>query len=247
MPGEVPLTPGKTYCAEFAPFPANEPYNAAVVNHPLNEYPQGSAWRDGKAIPTRDLEMTIVEYQDCPVLPPWPKPVEVANRNLLENGHFEADLAKGQSAVPPGWSRWSSGKTTFWYGRYGRDGSGAARVIGGNINDTRIDGGYVQPVAGLDKRKTYCLSGWSASSAMSDARYLSAIGYDPTGQTADPKAQTIIWGVTGRFTALYEQVIFRGIRPTNNAISVWTHGANKEVGNSIFTVDFDDFGLVEEK
>jgi hypothetical protein len=227
-------------------FPASEPYNPAVVNHPLNAYPSGTAWRDGKAVPERDLELTVIEYKECPVLPPLPKPVGTTERNLLNNGAFEAGLTNGQSAVPPGWARWSNRPTTFWYGNYGRGNSGAARVIGGNINDTRIDGGYVQQVTGLDKGKTYRLSGWSASSVMSNARYLSAIGYDPTGQTNDPKAKTVVWGVTGRFTALYEQVVFRGIRPTNNTLSVWTRGANQEVGNAIFTVDFDDLWLEED-
>jgi hypothetical protein len=205
------------------------------------------AWRDGKPVLERDLEMTVLEYKDCPAPPPLPKPAGIAVGNLLANGSFESGLTNGQSSVPPGWARWSTRQTTFWYGNYGRNGSGAARVIGGNINGTRIDGGYVQQVTGLATNKTYRLSGWSASSVMSNSRYLSAIGYDPTGQTTDPKAKTIVWGITGRFTALYEQAIFRGIRPANGTISVWTRGASQEIGDTIFTVDFDDFGLVEDK
>lgn len=247
QPGEVELQPGKTYCLEFVTCPPCKGYNVSVVNHPANAYPDGQAFRDGQPVPDKDLEMTVVEYVEParPRVPPEPHRPE--GRNLLTNGDFEQGTASEENAQdPPGWKRWSAGSTAFWYGRYGRDGTNASRVIGGNINDTRIDGGFVQQVSGLKAGRSYCLSGWTCSSAMTDRRYLSAIGYDPTGQVENPKAATIVWGLTGRRSFLYDQLVFPGIKPKGNRISVWTRGHNNEVGDLVFTVDFDDFALVEE-
>ncbi len=247
QPGEVELQPGKTYCLEFVTVPPYKGYNAAVVNDPRNAYPHGNAFCDGKPVMDKDLEMTVVEY----VSPGKPRkpvpPYEPKGRNLLTNGDFEqGTLSDADAPDPPGWKRWSTSATAFWYGKYGRNGSNASRVIGGNINGTKIDGGFVQTVSGLSRSKSYCLSAWICSSTHADKRYLAAVGYDPTGQVANPKAVTIIWGLTGRRSAMYDQIVFHGIRPKGNSISVWTRGHNKDVGDLIYTVDFDDFALVEE-
>ncbi|MDM8007363.1 MAG: hypothetical protein QUV05_14585 [Phycisphaerae bacterium] len=248
QPGEVELQPGKAYCLEFVTCPPCKGYNVSAINHPANAYPNGQAFRDGQPVADKDLEMTVVEYVEA-AKPRVPKePYRPEGRDLLINGDFEQGTASQENAQdPPGWKRWSTSPTAFWYGKYGRDGSNASRVIGGNINGTKIDGGFVQQVVGLKRGKSYCLSGWTASSAMSDKRYLSAVGYDPTGQTDDPKASTIVWGLTGRRSHLYDQVVFPGIKPQGNTISVWTRGHNKEIGDLIFTVDFDDVSLVEEE
>jgi hypothetical protein len=191
--------------------------------------------------------MTVVEYAslDKPRKPA--AAYEPKGRNLLTNGDFESGVpSESDAADPPGWTRWKTSNTAFWYGKYGRNGSNAARVIGGNINGTKIDGGFVQKVSGLNRNKTYCLSGWTCSSTHADKRYLAAVGYDLTGQTANPRAATIVWGLTGRRSAMYDQIVFRGIKPKGTSISVWTRGHNNDVGDLVYTVDFDDFALVEE-
>lgn len=249
QPGEVQLEPGRTYCVEFRATAPCRGYSGGLVNHPENAYPNGMAFRDGKPQPDKDLEMTIVEYAKAapaPKLPVTGCSPEAAN--LLTNGDFEKGAPNQSNDYdPPGWKRWKSRDTAFWFGTYGRDGSQAARVIGGSINDTRIDGGYVQRVAGLDGRKTYCLTGWTSSSAQTDQRYLSAVGYDPTGQTDNPQATTIIWEGTGRRSTSFEQVTIRQIRPKAGVVSIWTRAMNRDVGDQTFTVDFDDFRLVEKE
>jgi hypothetical protein len=247
QPGEVELQPGKTYCAEFVTIPPYKGYSAGVVNDPRNAYPDGNAFRDGKPVPDRDLEMTVVEYAKVEK-PRKPAPAyEPKGKNLLVNGNFEGGVvSESDAADPPGWKRWKTADTAFWYGKYGRDGSNASRVIGGSINGTKIDGGFVQAVSGLKSNKRYCLSGWTNSSALTDKRYLSAVGYDPTGQVTDPKARTITWGLTGRLTGKYEQIVLHDIQPQGDSISVWTRGHNQDAGKLVFTVDFDDFSLVEE-
>jgi hypothetical protein len=89
------------------------------------------------------------------------------------------------------------------------------------------------------------LSDWVCSCAQTDKRYLSAVGYDPTGQTANAKASTVIWEGAGRSSARFEQIVIDHIRPKSDAVSVWLRGANKDVGDATFAVDFDDFVLEE--
>lgn len=246
QPGEVRLEPRKTYCIEVVAVPPSKGYSAGVVNHPANAYPDGTAFRNAKPVPDKDLEMTIVEYADLAAPPAEPPTYEPRGRNLLVNGDFEQGTASEQDAPdPPGWTRWTRRPTAFWYGRYGRNGTNAGRVIGGSINGTKIDGGFVQRVGGLSREKRYTLSGWVAASAQADLRYAEAIGYDPTGQVADPTAATIVWQHAGRLSFAYEQVVVRDVRPKGDAISVWTRGTNRDVGDRIYTVDFDDFALVE--
>lgn len=247
QPGEVSLTPGKTYCVECVAISPSKGYNVAVINSPNNAYPRGMAFRDGVPVANQDLEMTIVEYKTCPK-PVTNNPVhEPKGKNFIVNGGFEGGIPNEQNAQDPsGWTRWNTRQTSFWYGKYGRNGSNAARIIGGNINDTCIDGGYVQRVTGLDSKKTYCLSGWTSSSAKTDMCYMTAVGYDPTGQTSDPNSPTIVWKLAGRRSFIFDRVVFMGIRPQTDSISIWTRGSNNQVGDLVFTVDFDDFALVEE-
>lgn len=76
--------------------------------------------------------------------------------------------------------------------------------------------------------------------------YMTAVGYDPTGQTSDPNSPTIVWKLAGRRSFIFDRVVFMGIRPQTDSISIWTRGSNNQVGDLVFTVDFDDFALVEE-
>ena len=246
LPGEVTLVPGKTYCATFTPVKPSKYYSASVVNHPKNTYKDGIAYRDGKKRSELDLEMTVVEYKKSTAAKRLPGIYKPKGRNLLANGDFEQDEPNQDSNYdPPGWQRWQTRKTAFWYVRDGRNGSGASRVIGGNINDTAIDGGIVQQVPGLDRKKRYRLSAWVAMSAITDKNYLAAVGYDPTGQTSDPQAKTIVWTAAGRRSFAWEQIVIDDVVPRGSSISVWTRGCNAKVGRLTFHVDFDDVVLEE--
>jgi len=248
LPGEVELTPGKTYCAEFIPVRPSTYYSVSVVNHPKNLYPHGTAFRDGKPYGDTDLEMTVVEYKKSGTPLPAPVVYQPKGENLLTNGDFEQGKPnRVDSYEPPGWKQWHTAPTAFWYDTFGRNGSNSSRVIGGAINSTAIHGGLVQRVENLDSNKHYRLSGWVAASGMTDKNYLTAIGYDPTGQTNDPDADTIVWKAAGRHSFDWEQIVINNIRPKDSAISVWTRGRNVTVGRLIFTADFDDLVLENEK
>jgi len=243
-PGEVRLRPGATYYMEVAAVAPSEGFNPYKVNHPLNAYPDGCAYRSGQACEQVDLEMTIIEYAAAgPVWRVPARPQPPRGPNLLKNGDFESGKATGQDSAPPDhWQPWSRAQTAFWYGPYGRGGSLAARVIGGNINGTSIDGGYVQRVGGLDPAKRYRLTGWCSSSCQTDAVFACYVGYDPTGQTDEPDAPTVVWTEMGRFSHEFEFYQSGPIAPRRDAISVWLRGKNlKPV--ALFFVDFDDFAL----
>ncbi len=244
LPGEVQLTPGKTYCVEFVPTPDCKGYSGSGVNHPANRYADGMAFKDGKPLEDQDLELTVVEYKDAGDSPKTITPYSPGRRNLLTNGSFEGGTRnQSEAKAPPGWQKWKRAPTAYWYGPYGRNNSSAGRVIGGSINGTTIDGGFVQRVGGLDARARYTLSGWASTSVPTDARCLAAIGIDPTGQIDDPTAETIVWGLLGRDSGVYEQVVFDAIRPRGDALSVWTRGRNSKADVGVFAVDFDDLSL----
>lgn len=245
LPGEVQLEPGRTYCVEFEATDDCKGYSGSGINHPANLYPDGIAWRDDKPLPEEDLELTVVEYKDAGKTPERDRPYNPRGRNLIVNGGFE-DGRDNQDAAedPPGWKSWMSKETAFWYGPYGRHRSKAARVIGGSINGTTIDGGFVQRVDGLDRQASYTLSAWASTTVPTDARCLAAIGYDPTGQTENPQADTIIWGLLGRDSRVYEQIVVEDIQPRSDAISIWTRGRNTQKDVGTFAVDFDDIALV---
>jgi hypothetical protein len=76
--GEVKLTPGGTYCAEFTTMETAESIGDFVnfkkqvndrkpgfnpyLRHALDPFPDGEAWRDGREKAARDLDMQVVEY-----------------------------------------------------------------------------------------------------------------------------------------------------------------------------------------
>ncbi len=246
VPGDVQLRPGATYYMEVSAVSPSEGFNPYKVNHPLNAYPDGCAYREGQARKQVDLEMTIIEYAAAGE--PWragARPGVPKGKNLLKNGGFEIGKATGQdSAAPDHWQKWRTARTAFWHGRYGRNGSLAARVIGGNINGTSIDGGYVQRVDGLDRSKPYRLTGWCSTSCLTDQVYGTYVGYDPTGQTKDPSAKTIVWTEMGRLSHEFEFYAGGPIRPVGDAISVWLRGRNRRP-EALFFADFDDLVLEE--
>jgi hypothetical protein len=165
---------------------------------------------------------------------------------LLRNGDFERGDPGREATepVPDDWRKWEVARTAFWFDKYGRGGSLAPRIIGGNINDTAINGALSQRVAGLDPTKRYQLSGWVSTSLQTDNEYATYVGYDLTGQENDADAKTIVWTELGRFANEYELYVSPPLQPQGDAISVWLR-ARSTVAHDLFYSDFDDFALVE--
>jgi hypothetical protein len=253
-PGEVPLTPGGTYCIQVTAVEPKGPgvedigFNPSFFHLADDAYSQGMACKDGERQPEVDLEMTIVEWTTSPPLPkPPPAPVPPdPSKNLLKNGDMEDGQPGNEgNPVPEGWTRWKRRPTAWWYGKdFGRNGTLGIRVIGGAINGTKIRGGIVQRVDGLSPAKEYRLSGWVRTSNVTSNRHAAYIGFDPTGQTDDPFASTVKWIPTGDLSGVFEQVFSEPFRPSRDSVSVWTRGENEDT-TEVFTVDFDD--LVLEK
>lgn len=252
-PGEVPLQTGKTYYMEVeATYPTalgveHPGFNPMAFHLPDDAYLHGQAYRDGQAVEGTDLEMTIVEWDTSPQRPAstaTPVPGD-PSRNLLENGSMELGRQGTEGdPLPAGWSGWSTRKTAYWFGdEYGRDGTRGSRVIGGSINGTRIRGGLVQRVDGLNPAARYRVCGWAKASHLTSHRHAAALGFDCTGQTENPDAPTVHWLEWGRTTGAFELVCSPGIKPETAAISVWTRGENEDIGE-VFSVDFDDLSLV---
>jgi hypothetical protein len=246
-PGEVPLTPGETYYAEFRGLPPTNGFSPFQMIWPLDRYDDGQAYRERVARPEMDLEMTVMEYAtEAGPSPMPPERTVVEGKNLLRNGDFEQGTPGRDTTepVPDDWKKWTISRTAFWFDKFGRDGSLAPRMIGGNINGTKINGALSQRVAGLDPAKRYQLSGWVSTSLQTDNEYATLVGYDPTGQETDPDAATIVWTEMGRFAKQYELYVSPPIEPEKDAISVWLR-VRSTADSDLFYSDFDDFALVQ--
>jgi hypothetical protein len=106
-----------------------------------------------------------------------------------------------------------------------------------------VDGGYVQGVSGLDRLATYRLCGRVRSSWPVDPEHQCQVGYDPTGQTRDPHAGTIVWTSLPGLHGVFVPYRSSPIRPAGDAISVWLRGRSTPEDAFPFTADFDDFRL----
>jgi hypothetical protein len=243
QPGEVPLEPGKTYCIQWRS-QGKARYRGGIVNNPANAYANGMAFLDGTPQPDADLEMTLIEYSQPAPTTTQPAPYTPTNANLMMNGDFEQGQPTQDAKDIVGWTRWESAPTTWWYGPYGRNKSQAIRAVGGSINGTKMDGGLVQRIDGLSAAKTYRLSGWVTSNMPSDMQFLAAIGCDPTGQTTDSTAPTIVWEPGVRECERFDQVVIQDIHPNSGSVSVWLRAANKTAEQIVFT-SFDDLVLEE--
>lgn len=251
-PGEAPLEPGADYYVELT---ATQPASPGVEDpgfSPLSfvleddTYADGVAFQSGEPRLDVDLEMTIVEWDSSPPVPParpTPTPPDPAG-NLLRNGNMNrGETGLDTHPVPESWTKWNNGNTAYWFTEeHGRNDTPGSRVIGGSINQTEIQGGIVQKVGGLDPDQDYRLSGWSRTSRLTDKWYKTFIGFDLTGQTADPFAPTVQWKEMGRITYEWEQAVSGNIRPKADSISVWTRGENHSK-LELFWSDFDDFVL----
>lgn len=251
-PGEVPLEPGKTYYAELeGTYPlqkgAEGPgFSPMPFSQADNRYAGGHAVRDRVAQPDTDLEMTIVEWTTSPerkadaetLTPPDPA------RNLLPNGDFnDGTPGRDNHPVPTGWAKWNTRPTAWWYEEeFGRNGTLGVRLIGGSINGTNIQGGIVRRVEGLDAKTQYRLSGWVNSSHLTSHMHAAYIGFDPTGQTGNALAPTVVWLEAGAVSNRFEQILSPPITPVSDAVSVWVRAENPNIHDT-FTVDFDDLIL----
>lgn len=269
LPGEVPLEPGKTYALEFETLenyesvhdfmnfkgmpsddrPGFNPY----IKMPPDEYPHGTAYKAGTRMDF-DLDMQVIEYAHNPK--EWDKAVEP--RNLLANGRMNmGTLSSSQDdpGNPIGWKPFETDPSTqqvfvvdpndlqspnrilrVWGG-----GSYGNNPLGGN-NKT-ADGGYVQSVDGLERTDTYRISGQVRCSWATDISHQVYVGYDPTGQTEDSTADTIVWEVLPSLSGVWMDYLSAPVRPAEDSISIWLRGSTSRNDGFPFKADFDNFGL----
>lgn len=242
-PGEVELEPGETYALEMESYGQDGGFNP-VRKHPPDEYDKGEAYFNGTEKADYDLDMQIIEYQNHD--PDWPQAVE--DENLLKNGDMEAgelDPEDKDHSKPDGWERFTlDPETSFWYYADGtKQDNRVISVIGGGINGKTVDGGYIQRVDGLRPEETYRVSGWLRSSWAVNDEHQGFIGWDATGQTQDPKSESIQWTVLPNVHDTFVHYTSDPIRPATGAISVWLRGRTTSTANAPFIVDFDDFTL----
>ncbi|MBN1417653.1 MAG: hypothetical protein JXP34_02695 [Planctomycetes bacterium] len=260
-PGEVPLEPGATYAIEFesienretlrghinikgqrsTEIPGFTPYRKV----PPDAYPHGTAFLGGTEPVDFDLDMQILEYENCPG--DWARAVD--SENLLPNGDMEAgalDPDEPGNGRPDVWKPFAIDPGTVH--RYAVDGMDAAnrilRVLGGGATGKTVDGGFVQRVDGLSRHETYRIAGRVRSSWAFAVEQGCLVGFDPTGQDADPKAATIIWTPLPLLHGVFVPYASEPIRPSRDgAISVWLRGWTTRTDDVPFRADFDAFTL----
>jgi len=258
-PGEVPLDPGETYAVEFEsienPFTmaneAPEGTESIPKTSGLNPYAKvspdiydnGAAWHLGKEKTDYDLDMQIIEYEHAGL--DWES--AVADGNLLLNGDMETgelEPADPGSGTATGWGEFTiDPKTTHQYVASEAGGNRFLRIIGGGANERTVDGGYVQRVDGLSASETYRLAGTVRSTWAVDHRHRCSVGWDPTGQTEDPEAESIVWTLLPDRHGEFVPCSSDPIRPIENSISVWLRAWTDLDRDHPFITDFDDFEL----
>jgi hypothetical protein len=260
-PGEVRLEPGETYAIEFESMenhtslsgyanikgvesevnPGFNPYRKV----PPDDYRQGTAYLGGKEEMDFDLDMIVVEYEHH--VDDWDR--AVLPENLVRNGGMESgerDEDDPQVGSAYGWERWAvDEKTSFAYLTDGPEHTNhIIRVFGGARTGKTVDGGYVQRIDGLNHAETYRLTGKVRSSWPLDHEHVTSVGYDPTGQMDDPKADSIVWTPFPPVHSVFHEYESGPIRPENDAISVWLRGWTTMTGGYYpYRADFDDFAL----
>lgn len=239
-PGEVVLEPGERYYLKLQSGGMN-----CYLAPAASEYAEGIAYRDGAVLP-RDLYMNIYEYdeQAAPVVPSGP--LSVWERTpLLINGAMEEGATGTGGQIPDGWIQFRlSGSPTYWFEQYGMAGTKAARLIGGAINDTVFDAGLVQRVDGLNPERTYQVRGHLASNLGISLLHWGMIGYDLSGQTANPNAATVRWIPLGGLSEEWKGWESPALRPSGSSISVWLRAGTTSRSYTFF-VDFDEVALDE--
>lgn len=259
-PGEVPLTPGQTYAIEFESIENYEtlfgyvnikgvesevaPSFNAYQKADFDEYPHGTSYRDGVEMPF-DVDMQFIEYAHA--ADNWGAALEA--ENLAANGDFEQGRLEPDNkgaARTDGWETFAiDPSTSFWYmTEPPEETNRMARVIGGGINNTTVDGGYVQRVDGLDPMADYVLTCDLRSSWRTGEKHALYIGYDRTGQTEDPRAETVVWSkALPPIQGLWRPYRSEPIAPVSNSISLWLRAWTSEPGGYPFKADFDNVAL----
>jgi hypothetical protein len=259
-PGEVPLEPGKTYAIEFESIENYETLHGFVNikgevsndkpgfnpyrKQPPDAYARGAAFRLGKEPMGFDLDMQVIEYEWA--ADNWPQAVHA--ENLLTNGDMQAGGRRQPqpgSAPIDGWAQFAiDPDTAFVHCADGAEPSNrVARVLGGSATGKTADGGYVQRVDGLSAAETYRLSGRVRASWPVDDTHQTYVGFDPTGQVADPQAASIHWTALPPRHGIFVSYLSRPIRPASDSISVWLRGRTTTTSKWPYKADFDDVAL----
>lgn len=245
--GEVPLKPGNLYALEFESIenyetlhgfvnikgdvsddrPGFNPYKKVAPD----DYKHGTSYKHGQEEMHFDLDMQVVEYGS----PIAPAP------NLLMNGHMQ----QGEGDFPAGWVPYKKEPATklLRFADGPANTNFTARVIGGSATGARADGGFVQRIAGLNRFAAYRLKGKIRSSWPLDWQHQTMVGVDPTGQTEDPDAPTVLWSKGPPLHGLYVDYQSVPVRPLKDSISIWLRGRTTLTNDYRFTADFDDFEL----
>lgn len=243
-PGEAPLTPGNVY---FIKMDTGSGMNAYRLPD-ADAYAGGTAYAGDsrrQSAQLFDVDMTILEYAAASDPPAPPEPPLDPAANLLANGDMELGTPGTGGHVPDNWTAWtSSGSPTFWYGNYGADGTRGARVIGGAINGTTYIAGFRQRVTGLDSAKQYRLGGQVSKSQKAWPWFEGQIGYDPTGQTANPNATTVRYISPGHGREFFHYYAFEPFSPVGDSVTVFLR-ARATKSDMTYYVDFDNITLIE--
>lgn len=253
-PLEVPLAPGRRYALEFESLetfetlhgfvnakgqvsderPGFNPYRKVAPD----DYPEGTAYAGGAEAMAFDLDLQIVEFENAPAN--WGE--AEAGPNLLSGGDGEAPEGAGEDAgrawrafrLREGTSVERTAERPGWENRVLR----VACAAGASA-----DGGFVQRVAGLRSDETYRIRGRVRSTWPADAERRCLVGYDPTGQDADPEAETIRWTALPAVHGTFVPYRSDPVRPVADAVSVWLRARSDRATPFAFRADFDDFGL----
>lgn len=259
-PGEVPLEPGEGYAIEFESAEnietlhgyvniKNMPSDDKPGFHPYpkvapDTYPLGRAYLNGTQPTNYDLDMQVVEYKECPEN--YAYAMDAAN--LIRNGEMTAGEL-GTETDP--------GRPAFWRPFAIDDGTVCRfvadldkpedhllRVLGGGVTGKTADGGWVQQVRSLDKADTYRVSGYVRSTWAVDPKHQCYIGIDPTGQTDDPGAATIVWSkALPDALGVWRLWSSEPVRPTADKLSVWLRAKTTLNVDFPMRADFDNFEM----
>jgi hypothetical protein len=226
-----------------------------------DDYPLGTAFKSGVEEMPFDLDMQIIEYE-CAATN-WA--FACTGTNLLANGsmeQFTPDASgKEPSAPPRGVSGYNpSGrivalKPDAW-DTFAIDASTRFAVLADAESTNHFarifaapgqtaDGGLVQCASGLDKQQTYRLTARLRASWAVDLEHQSLLGLDPTGQTTDPKAPSILWQTAPPRHGIWIDFTSDPVRPATNSISIWLRARSTAKSESYapFKADFDDLAV----
>jgi hypothetical protein len=227
-PDEVMLEPGKTYCLQFESVetaqslglgtfanikgmksdgrPGFNPYR----KHKLDECPQGQAFLDGEP-QDFDLDMQVIEYDRAVRR----YDLDTTGPRLLKGGEFSRTDNDWKSAwvIPAKYAATSDVALSR-----GPMGQPLLRLAG---KGKKFDAVLAQRVAGLSATETYRVSGGMRANQLPSEQCRTSIGIDPTGQTDDADAASVIWLIKPGATNLFEGFTSEPVRPTKDSVSVF--------------------------